>query len=323
VTAAANPACEGAFLLLHITKQATMYGENLWAWVSDHELDLADHNQINIFNGRGIFVESAEGPVWLVGTSSEHSVLYNYQVANAANVYMGLIQTETPYFQSNPNSITPFTVNTAYSDPNFSATCGSTNTDLCPKSWGLRVLNSADILVYGAGLYSFFDNYNQDCLATASCQDNMVSLESSENVFIYGLSTKAATNMVTLDGSSAALDKDNRNNFCAAIAFFNVQGTGYTGVAATPAVSSGTSATASAVPKSSATVVSGSSASPAVVSVVVPAAAPTTAASVVAPAAVPTAATSVKAVATPTLVADGVTAAASTASSTPAAKKCS
>ena len=93
---AANPACVGAFMLLHVTKQASIYLENNWFWVADHELDLADHNQINIFNGRGVFIESAEGPVWAYGTSSEHSQLYNYQLSNAKNVYMGAIQTETP-----------------------------------------------------------------------------------------------------------------------------------------------------------------------------------------------------------------------------------
>jgi glucan 1,3-beta-glucosidase len=227
VTAAANPACEGAFLLLHITKQSTIYVSNMWAWTADHELDLSDHNQINIFNGRSVLIESASGPVWMYGTSSEHSVLYNYQISNAANVYMALIQTETPYFQSNPNAITPFTVNSAYSDPDFSTSCGS-DADLCPKSWGLRVLNSEDIYVYGAGLYSFFDNYSQDCLANESCQSNMVSLENSSNVLLYGLSTKAATNMVTQDGKSAAFDSDNRNNFCATIAMFDLEGSGVT-----------------------------------------------------------------------------------------------
>lgn len=221
VTAAANVNCEGAFLLLHVNKGATIYLENNWFWVADHELDLGDHNQINIFNGRGVFVDTTEGPVWMYGTASEHSVLYNYQVVNSSNVYMAAIQTESPYFQSNPNAITPFTVNTAYSDPNFSSTCSS-NADLCPKSWGLRVINSDDVLVYGAGLYSFFDNYDQTCLTTESCQDNMVDLQDS-TTWLYGLSTKASVNMVTVDGTSAAKDSDNRNNFCATIGLFKLQ----------------------------------------------------------------------------------------------------
>jgi len=109
-----------------------------------------DHNQINIYNGRGVLIESDVGPVWLYGTSAEHNVLYNYQISNASNVYMALIQTETPYFQSNPDAATPFTSNKAYNDPVFS---GSTSAN---KAWGLRIVDSDDVFVYGAGLYSFF-----------------------------------------------------------------------------------------------------------------------------------------------------------------------
>ncbi|KAE8451175.1 hypothetical protein EG329_004339 [Mollisiaceae sp. DMI_Dod_QoI] len=214
VTAPANPACEGAFMLLHVTSKATIYLENNWFWVADHELDLSDHNQVNIFNGRGVLIASEQGPVWMYGTSSEHSVLYNYQLANASNVWMGAIQSETPYFQSNPDATTPFTVNAAFSDPTFS---GSSNVN---KAWGLRVVDSSNVFVFGAGLYSFFDNYSQTCLDTESCQANMVSLENSGSVHMYGLSTKAATNMVTVNGNSAALDSDNRNNFCATVAMF-------------------------------------------------------------------------------------------------------
>jgi glucan 1,3-beta-glucosidase len=218
-SASAIAACEGAFLLLHVTPKSSIYLENNWFWVADHELDLADHNQINIFNGRGVLIGSEEGPVWMFGTSVEHSVLYNYQLVNASNVYMGLIQTETPYFQSNPDATTPFTSNTAFSDPIFS---GSANVN---KAWGLRIVDSEDVFIYGAGLYSFFDNYDQTCLATESCQENIVSLENSGSIYLYGLSTKASTNMVTVDGVSAALDSDNRNNFCATISSFELAGT--------------------------------------------------------------------------------------------------
>jgi glucan 1,3-beta-glucosidase len=148
--APANPACEGAFLLLHVTSRASIYLENNWFWVADHELDLGDHNQINLYNGRGVLIESAQGPVWLYGTSSEHNVLYNYQISNAANVYMALIQTETPYFQSNPDATTPFNSNTAFTDPVFSGN------SLNKKAWGLRIVNSKAVTVHGAGLYSFF-----------------------------------------------------------------------------------------------------------------------------------------------------------------------
>ncbi|KAJ2901431.1 hypothetical protein MKZ38_001861 [Zalerion maritima] len=214
-------ACTGSFMHLHITEQAAVYLENVWSWTSDHELDIRDHNQINIFNGRGILVESQEGPVWMWGTASEHNVLFNYQISNARNVFMGAIQTETPYYQGNPNSLTPFTVQSAFSDPDFSTSCASGG-DGCTRSWGLRVTDSSDVFLYGGGLYSFFDNYSQDCLDTESCQENMVSFETS-TVHTYGLSTKASTSMLTVNGQSAASDSDNRNNFCATLASFHSQ----------------------------------------------------------------------------------------------------
>ncbi|KAL1962380.1 hypothetical protein VTN77DRAFT_9719 [Rasamsonia byssochlamydoides] len=214
-TAAPNPNCIGAFMMFHVTKSASVYVENSWFWAADHELDLPDHGQIDIYNGRGVLIES-EGPVWMYGTASEHNQLYNYQISNAKNVYMALIQTETPYYQANPNALTPFTPQTNWSDPDFS-TC---TTDSCRKSWGLRVLGSSDLYVYGAGLYSFFDNYSQTCLATESCQENMVEVDCSE-VYLYGLSTKASTNMVTSSsGQALVLQSDNVSNFCSTIALF-------------------------------------------------------------------------------------------------------
>jgi len=56
--------------------------------------DLLDHNQINLYSGRGVLVES-QGPVWMVGTSFEHSMLYNYQIASAKEIYISAIQSET------------------------------------------------------------------------------------------------------------------------------------------------------------------------------------------------------------------------------------
>ena len=215
-----DTACEGAFLMLHVTQQASIYLENNWFWVADHELDLADHNQIDIYNGRGVLIES-QGPVWMYGTSSEHSQLYNYELAGAKDVYMGIIQSETPYMQSNPDALAGgFSVNSKYSDPNFS----DCKTEGCKKAWGLRVYASSDILVYGAGLYSFFDNYDETCLATESCQENMVSIECSQDVYLWALSTKGSTNMVTIDSTGVVPEADNRDNFCSTIAFFEEVG---------------------------------------------------------------------------------------------------
>lgn len=96
VSHGANPDCVGAFLLLHVTDTGSLYMENNWGWVADHELDMNPYidKQVDIYNGRGALIESNKG-VWMVGTAFEHSQLYNYQIANAQNVYMGAIQSET------------------------------------------------------------------------------------------------------------------------------------------------------------------------------------------------------------------------------------
>lgn len=204
-----RPQCAGAFLLMHITQQASAYLENCWFWVADHELDITTHNQTDIFNGRGLLVES-QGPVWLWGTSSEHSQLYNYQFANAKDVFMGAIQTETAYMQSAPNALNGgFPPNPAFTDPDF-ADC---TTDSCKKTWGLRIIDSSDLYMFGAGLYSFFDNYIQTCLDTESCQENMVDVQCSSNISLFGLTTKASTNMVNVDGTPEALQQDHENLF--------------------------------------------------------------------------------------------------------------
>ncbi len=90
----ANATCWAAHTLLHLTHTASLMMSNNWGWVADHELDLFDHNQIDLYNGRGLLIES-QGPVWIYGSSFEHSMLYNYNIANAKDIYMGVIQSET------------------------------------------------------------------------------------------------------------------------------------------------------------------------------------------------------------------------------------
>jgi hypothetical protein len=51
---------------------------------------------------------------------------------------------------------------TSLHDPNFTEHCSGKD-KYCSEGWGLRVLDSTDIFVYGAGLYSFFDN-NDACI---------------------------------------------------------------------------------------------------------------------------------------------------------------
>ena len=232
VTHGPNNDCIGAHTMFHATAKSSVYVENCWFWVADHELDqAAKPAQIDIYNGRGVLIES-QGPMWLYGTASEHSVLYNYQLQNASSIYMGIIQSETPYFQTNPAAPAPFTLNTQ--DPPF----GSYTDDQDKKAWGLRIVDSSDILIYGAGLYSFFQNYDQKCGAAQNCQNRMVSVEgTTSNLNLFGLSTKASVSMVSTAGGYVSnnngqakavnsvdiADSDNRSNFCATLAIWRPQ----------------------------------------------------------------------------------------------------
>jgi glucan 1,3-beta-glucosidase len=205
-----NPKCIGSFMQLHITKSSSGYFENVWLWTADHELDQEDHSQIDIYNGRGMLVES-QGPVWLVGTASEHSQLSQYQFQGAKDIWYGAIQTETPYYQPNPAATVPFKKNDKFFDPDMSNTT---------SAWAVRIIDSESIWNYGAGTYSFFDNYSQKCVTGQNCQEHINEIENSSNVNIFGLSTKASVNMISSGGQGLLKDEDNRSNFCATLAIF-------------------------------------------------------------------------------------------------------
>jgi len=197
--------CYAAFMSLHITPSATGYFEGTWVWLADHDLDLEGEAMITAYSGRGILSES-QGPVWMIGTASEHHVIYQYNFVRAKNHYMGLIQTESPYFQPKPAVPTPFRIDPAYHDP--SPFEGSAS------SWALAVKDSHDILIFGAGLYSFFVNYAQDCVQTRDCQSQIATISSSSsNINLYSLSTVASVYQLSVDSVGVIDQKDNIDGF--------------------------------------------------------------------------------------------------------------
>ncbi|KAJ5974954.1 hypothetical protein N7481_008661 [Penicillium waksmanii] len=223
-----NKNCIAAFMLMHITSSARgLYMENNWLWVADHDLD--GNGQITIYSGRGLNIESTEGNIWLSGTSVEHNVLYQYQVASTKNIYMGQIQTESASLTdiqgiTNPTPLatTPFPVVASLHDPNFTEHCSGKD-KYCSEGWGLRVLDSTNIFVYGAGLYSFFDNNDASCSAQdsgRSCQNSIFSIEGSSSISVYNLNTVGSDSMVDIKGTSVAKQSDNANVFNENIALF-------------------------------------------------------------------------------------------------------
>jgi glucan 1,3-beta-glucosidase len=145
-----------------------LYMENNWLWTADHDLDDIENNntRIAIYSGRGLTIESTVGNIWLVGTAVEHHDLYQYQLYGTKNVFMGFIQTETPYYQPTPSAATPFAPFSGRNDPDFSLYCAG-KAATCNMAWGLRVLNSTSALIYGAGLYSFFNHYDTSMSLTS------------------------------------------------------------------------------------------------------------------------------------------------------------
>jgi len=195
--------CSGAWGLLHVTSTGNLYMENVWGWTADHDIDQG--SQINVYNTRGFLCES-QGPMWLYGTAMEHSVLYQYNFVNARNVFMGAIQTETPYFQ--PSKNTPFNANHP-TDPIFCS-----NDTRCQMSYGLVLRNTTQTWIYGTGLYSFFNIWGQGCLSgQPNCQIAMMQVENSKGVYAFGLSTYGSVYIMS-PNEQYSLASANSNTFC-------------------------------------------------------------------------------------------------------------
>ncbi|EDN10761.1 predicted protein [Histoplasma mississippiense (nom. inval.)] len=200
--------CKSGSLMMHITDSSSAYMENVWLWTADHDIDdpdWQDNNntlvQTSIYTARGLLVESTEA-TWLYGTSSEHALYYQYNFYKAQNVFAGMIQTESPYYQPTPNPPAPFesAVGIFSGDPAYqNCHCGSPGND---AAWALRIIESSEIYIAGAGLYSWFSTYTQECIKTRSCQNSLIQLEGNGgDVRIFNLITIGATNMITSDGN--------------------------------------------------------------------------------------------------------------------------
>ncbi|KAM7197950.1 hypothetical protein V8F20_006398 [Naviculisporaceae sp. PSN 640] len=270
-----NPNCIGAYMSMHITPSAkNLYMENCWFWTADHDMDdpLNNATQVSVFAGRGLLVDNAVN-IWLVGTAAEHHTLYQYQILNSTNIFIAQAQTETPYHQPNPPAPAPFyKLNTTIYDPDFTFDCNSTayfeefyiNDSMgdnlpgappCAMAWGMRILGSSNVVAYGMGLYSFFNNYNVECSQVAKgneiCQARIFWLgpilqdstlgrlhdldpplgpnathlggrlrNVTTDISVYNLATVGSVSMVTRLGTDVADWLQNRATFATALAVF-------------------------------------------------------------------------------------------------------
>lgn len=127
--------------------------------------------------------------------------MYQYKIRGANNLFLGMIQTESPYFQSSPPAPKPFdkSVGLFTGDPRFSD-CRSGTPGSC-MAWGVMIEQSSNVLIYGAGLYSWFQKYSQRCLSQIDCQEKILYLSGDRNIYIYNLATVGSEDMVTSPGA--------------------------------------------------------------------------------------------------------------------------
>lgn len=168
LTGTVNKNCMAASLLLRLTPSSSGYFENVWlrsltTILMNHRMATRRHLLKSTFMQAVVFwlnlkasicfwdfpVEAFKitlfpaGLTWFYGSSAEHSILYQYQLSNAHNIYLGHMQTETPYFQADPDPSQPYTIRKFPSDPTYQDCVSGT---YCEEAYALRVIASSDIL---------------------------------------------------------------------------------------------------------------------------------------------------------------------------------
>jgi len=205
--------CKAAFALAHLTASSGAYIENMWGWVADHSLDGGDHQNIAV--GRGMLVEATKG-TWLTGTGFEHVTLYNYNFHNAQNVFAGMQQTETAYWQgegSLQNAPAPWSALTNFGDPDFSW-CGGGD-QKCRMGLATNIDGGNNIFLYAAAFWTFFHGKTQTrynfpgTICGSDCIANQVRVTGNpKSLYWYGVNTRCATTII-LDGKDNPKEQNN------------------------------------------------------------------------------------------------------------------
>ncbi|KAF3908278.1 hypothetical protein AA313_de0205748 [Arthrobotrys entomopaga] len=212
-TTSVRSQCIGAFLHMHITKHsAHVYLENTYfaSAAYQHTYTSIPSSPLDIYVGRGVFIDSSPGSHFLSGVSADNSVMYQYQIVNSNNVFASMLYGTNPSFQPTPIAPAPFTKNSTWSDPDFSSICAKkTGVELtkCAKAFGLRIVNSDNVLIYSTALMAGgLDNYAKCPPGSFDCQLFMVGVEGQKRApvdkyaNIYGMTTKGTKYGMMLDG---------------------------------------------------------------------------------------------------------------------------
>lgn len=73
------------------------------------------------------------------------------------------------------------------------------------------IVGSTNIHILGAGLYNWFQAYTQACVDSQDCQQSVVNIRDSGNIWLYNLYTIGTVEMVTAKGATTVLATDNTN----------------------------------------------------------------------------------------------------------------
>lgn len=190
--------CNAARTLAHLTPSSSSYWENSWLWGADHDLDNSNATQSPSAAG-GLLVE-ATGGTWLLGLGIEHHALYQSTLFNARNVFIGIQQGESAYWQGNGTvapAPQPWQNVLQPSDPDFSW-CADGDQQ-CRMGLYQRVINSSDVNIYSSGFWNFVAGPMRTFCAT-DCQDTAAQFAGNERFYSYGLSTINNVNSILETG---------------------------------------------------------------------------------------------------------------------------
>ncbi|KAF7973095.1 hypothetical protein HWV62_16194 [Athelia sp. TMB] len=197
----AGAECKSAWGALHITSSASAYIENVWGWLADHGIDdTAGANAVSIQMGRGALIESTS-PSFFVGVAMEHCTFYSIHTYDAENLFLGLIQDETPYWQGDNAASSEWKPNAVYHDPDFS-NCATADVN-CRQAFGLNFDGGSNIFSYGSGVWTFHPTQTNDVWIS----------DDPANLYIFnpnnGGSGGGWTNIISVSGGGSVTDAEN------------------------------------------------------------------------------------------------------------------
>ena len=181
-------------------------------------------NQISLYAARGTLIES-EGPSWFYGTGSEHAVLYQYQLYGAKDVSnprtVSFSQADSLFLNRSTwatYKVKPLITNLSRSHPTLSRS-GNHFRAIRPLQSAIRMgappLGDFELSIQRAShctvlgelylteifkrsktclpdphrMYSFFQEYYQDCLDTFNCQERICEVKGSKKVALFNVFT--------------------------------------------------------------------------------------------------------------------------------------